>query len=61
MQSGIIKRIKEKEKERDSFEIQISNVDLSHIDEREKNMVRMASLCPCSGLQTYFPFGKYNI
>lgn len=38
IKSGIIKRIKEKEKERDSFEIQISNVDLSHIDEREKNM-----------------------
>jgi hypothetical protein len=40
MQSGILKRIEEKENERDSFELQISNVNLSHIDEREKNMVR---------------------
>ncbi|XP_038891814.1 DNA repair protein RAD50 isoform X2 [Benincasa hispida] len=35
---GIMKRIEEKESERDSFELQISHVDLSHIDEREKNM-----------------------
>lgn len=35
---GIVKRIEEKESERDSFELQISHVDLSHIDEREKNM-----------------------
>lgn len=41
MQSGLLKRIEEKENERDSFELQISNVNLSHIDEREKNMVRM--------------------
>lgn len=39
MQRGIMKRIEEKEGERDSFELQISHVDLSHIDEREKNMV----------------------
>lgn len=39
MQRGIVKRIEEKESERDSFELQISHVDLSHIDEREKNMV----------------------
>lgn len=39
MQRGIMKRIEEKESERDSFELQISHVDLSHIDEREKNMV----------------------
>ncbi|XP_062165203.1 DNA repair protein RAD50 [Alnus glutinosa] len=38
IKSGILKRIEEKENERDSFELQISNVNLSHIDEREKNM-----------------------
>lgn len=47
MQRGIVKRIEEKESERDSFELQISHVDLSHIDEREKNMV--GSGCPSSG------------
>ncbi|XP_031379426.1 DNA repair protein RAD50 isoform X2 [Punica granatum] len=35
---GILRRIQEKEIERDTFELQISNVDLSHIDEREKSM-----------------------
>lgn len=40
MQSGILKRIEEKENERDSFELRISNVNLSHIDEKEKNLVR---------------------
>lgn len=44
MQRGIVKRIEAKESERDSFELQISHVDLSHIDEREKNMV--GSSCP---------------
>lgn len=39
MQSGLLKRIKGKEDERDSFELQISDVDLSHIDEREQSMV----------------------
>lgn len=38
IKSGLLKRIKEKEDERDSFELQISNVDLSHIDEREQSM-----------------------
>lgn len=38
IKSGILKRIEEKENERDSFELQISNVNLSHMDEREKNM-----------------------
>ncbi|KAJ7957253.1 DNA repair protein RAD50 [Quillaja saponaria] len=38
IKSGILKRIEEKENERDSFELLISNVNLSHIDEREKNM-----------------------
>lgn len=38
IKSGILKRIEEKENERDSFELQISNVSLSHIDEREKNL-----------------------
>lgn len=42
VQSGILKRIEEKENERDSFELQISNVSLSHIDEREKNLVRIS-------------------
>ena len=41
-QRGILKRIEEKENERDSFERQISNVNLSHLDEREKNMVLLA-------------------
>ncbi|PQQ05555.1 DNA repair protein RAD50 [Prunus yedoensis var. nudiflora] len=38
IKNGLLKRIKEKENERDSFELQVSNVDLSHIDEKEKNM-----------------------
>nr|XP_048333256.1 DNA repair protein RAD50 isoform X2 [Ziziphus jujuba var. spinosa] len=38
IKSGLLKRIEEKENERDSFELQISNVNLSHIDEKEKNM-----------------------
>ncbi|KAL5781374.1 hypothetical protein ACOSP7_006403 [Xanthoceras sorbifolium] len=38
IKSGILKRIEEKESERDSFELQISNVDISRIDERENNM-----------------------
>ena len=42
MQRGIEKRIEEKENERDSFELQISNVNLSHIDERERNLVSVA-------------------
>ena len=41
-QRGILKRIEEQENERDSFERQISNVNLSHLDEREKNMVLLA-------------------
>lgn len=42
MQSGIIKRIEEKKNEHDSFELQISNEDFSHIDERERNLVSAA-------------------
>ncbi|XP_048130472.1 DNA repair protein RAD50 isoform X2 [Rhodamnia argentea] len=38
IKSGLLKRIKGKEDERDSFELQISDVDLSHIDEREQSM-----------------------
>ncbi|KAJ0034599.1 hypothetical protein Pint_25513 [Pistacia integerrima] len=38
IKSGILKRIREKENERDLFELQISNVNLSHIDERENSM-----------------------
>lgn len=44
MQCGLLKRIEEKENERDSCELKISNVNLSHIDEREKNMVRVTLL-----------------
>lgn len=39
MQTGISKRIEEKEIERDSFEFEISNVDVQQIDEREKLVV----------------------
>lgn len=42
-QSGILKRIQEKEIERDSFEVQIAAVDVTIIDERERNMV----IAPC--------------
>ncbi|XP_038720675.1 DNA repair protein RAD50 [Tripterygium wilfordii] len=38
IKSGIIKRIEVKENERDSLELQISNVNLSQIDEKEKNL-----------------------
>ncbi|KAL5542789.1 hypothetical protein UlMin_010499 [Ulmus minor] len=36
--SGLMKRIEEKKNERDTFELQISNVNLSDLDEREKSM-----------------------
>jgi hypothetical protein len=42
MQNSILNRITEKEREHSSFEEQISHVNLSHIDEKEKNMVRMS-------------------
>ncbi|KAF3456639.1 hypothetical protein FNV43_RR01293 [Rhamnella rubrinervis] len=38
IKSGLLKRIEEKELERDASELQISNVNISHIDDREKNM-----------------------
>ncbi|KAM6544629.1 hypothetical protein CsatB_025365 [Cannabis sativa] len=38
IKSGLRKRIEDKENERNSLELQISNVDISHINEREKNM-----------------------
>ncbi|KAK6161690.1 hypothetical protein DH2020_005071 [Rehmannia glutinosa] len=38
MKNGILKRIQEKEVQRDSFEVQIAGVDVTIIDEREKNM-----------------------
>ncbi|KAF4374620.1 hypothetical protein G4B88_004872, partial [Cannabis sativa] len=38
LKSGLRKRIEDKENERNSLELQISNVDISHINEREKNM-----------------------
>ncbi|CAH8348708.1 unnamed protein product [Eruca vesicaria subsp. sativa] len=38
MKTGISKRIEEKEVERDSFEFEISNVDVQQIDEREKQV-----------------------
>lgn len=36
MKSSILRRIVEKEAERDSYETQISNINLAHLDEREK-------------------------
>lgn len=39
MQSGILKRIREKENERDTMELQISNVNISQMDERERKLV----------------------
>lgn len=44
MQNAIVNRIKDKERDRASLEEQISHVNLSHMDEREKNLVRMASV-----------------
>ncbi|XP_057755081.1 DNA repair protein RAD50 [Arachis stenosperma] len=38
IKNGIVRRIEEKENERDSLELQISNVNISHIDERERNL-----------------------
>ncbi|KAH6816239.1 DNA repair-recombination protein [Perilla frutescens var. frutescens] len=38
MKNNILKRIREKEMERDSFEGQIAGVDISVIDERERNL-----------------------
>lgn len=40
VQEGNLKRIKEKKKELDSSELQMTDVNLSHIDERERNLVR---------------------
>lgn len=42
LQSDIVKRIEEKRNERESFELQISSIDISRIDEREKNLVVMS-------------------
>lgn len=44
VQKGILKRIEEKERERDSYELHVSNMNLAHIDERDKNMVMMILL-----------------
>ncbi|OVA03774.1 DNA repair protein Rad50 [Macleaya cordata] len=38
MKIGVVRRIKDKENERDLAEHQLSNLNLSHIDEREKNL-----------------------
>ncbi|CAN6722690.1 unnamed protein product [Malus baccata var. baccata] len=38
IKNGLLKRIEEKKNEWDSLELEVSNVDLSHIDEKEKNM-----------------------
>ncbi|XP_010557042.1 PREDICTED: DNA repair protein RAD50 isoform X2 [Tarenaya hassleriana] len=38
IKSGILKRIEEKEIERETFDLEISSVDLTQIDEREKNV-----------------------
>lgn len=50
LQVRLLRRIKEKENERDLFECQISNVDLSRFDEREKNMVTYISPFGLEGL-----------
>ena len=42
MQSGISKRIAEKKNELDSLELQISDENFSQLDERERNLVRVA-------------------
>lgn len=44
VQSGILKRIEEKKRQLDSFDLQISNMNLGHVDERERNMVMMILL-----------------
>lgn len=36
--SGILKRIEEKKRQLDSYDLQISNMNLAHVDERERNM-----------------------
>ncbi|KAF3616732.1 DNA repair protein RAD50 [Capsicum annuum] len=38
IKNGILKRIKEKEDERDVLECQISDINVAHLDEREKKM-----------------------
>lgn len=40
MQSGILKRIEEKENEAELSVLHMSDFDLSLIDEKEKNLVR---------------------
>jgi len=44
LQNGILRRIQAKESEHESYEQEISEVDLSRIDERDRNMV-MCKLC----------------
>lgn len=39
MQDGIMKRFEEKNGELESFELEISNIDVSHLDERERKLV----------------------
>lgn len=50
MQNSILKRIKEKEGERDVLERQISDVNVAHLDEREKKMV----WCLCLVFQLFW-------
>ncbi|XP_077250252.1 DNA repair-recombination protein (RAD50) [Tasmannia lanceolata] len=38
MRTALLKRLSEKENERDLAELELSNLNLSHIDEREKNL-----------------------
>jgi len=38
-QSGILRRRKDKEKERDAAEVELSKLNLPRIDERERHMV----------------------
>lgn len=43
-QIGILKRMEDKENERDLAELELSKLNLSHIDEREKNLVITLSI-----------------
>lgn len=47
------KRIQEKEIERDSFEVQISAIDVTGIDDRERNLVTGCSPLQFSKVEVY--------
>lgn len=57
-QMELSKRYQEKEIERDSFEAQISSVDVTLIDEREKNLV---SLCASLSFTHLLLYSKPNV